>query len=76
VIFALDPGIGFGKSDEHNWTLLARLGELRTWDAPLSGVSRKGFLGRLLGRDVTERMAGSWPWPSTRFAWERQVSRA
>ena len=56
----LDPGIGFGKTDEHNWTLLARLEELRALGRPIClGVSRKGFLGRLLGRDVGERTAGS-----------------
>jgi dihydropteroate synthase len=56
----LDPGIGFGKTAEHNLTLLARLGELRGLGRPvLLGVSRKGFLGRALRRDVGERLAGS-----------------
>lgn len=46
----LDPGIGFGKRDEHNWAILGRLGELVAEGYPvLVGVSRKGFLGRLLG---------------------------
>jgi dihydropteroate synthase len=46
----LDPGIGFGKSVEHNVELLSRLGELVTIGRPvLVGVSRKRFLGRLLG---------------------------
>jgi dihydropteroate synthase len=45
----LDPGIGFGKSYESNYPLLARLEELRTLGQPLlSGVSRKSFLGRTL----------------------------
>ena len=48
----LDPGIGFGKTLEHNLTLLARLGELRSLGVPLLlGVSRKSFLGRLAGRE-------------------------
>jgi len=56
----LDPGIGFGKSHEHNWELLARLEELRELGRPVClGVSRKGFLGRRLGRDAQERLAGS-----------------
>lgn len=47
---ALDPGIGFGKTVQHNLQLLARLGELVTLGRPLLvGVSRKRFLGRLLG---------------------------
>jgi dihydropteroate synthase len=55
----LDPGIGFGKTGEHNWALLARLEEFRALGRPLClGVSRKGFLGRLLGRDVGDRLAG------------------
>ncbi len=56
----LDPGIGFGKTDEHNWSLLARLEEFQGLGRPLClGVSRKGFLGRLLEREMTERMAGA-----------------
>jgi dihydropteroate synthase len=46
----LDPGIGFGKTVEHNVELLARLGELVALGRPLLvGASRKRFLGRLLG---------------------------
>jgi dihydropteroate synthase len=49
----LDPGIGFGKTVEHNLELLRRLDELTTLGRPLVvGVSRKGFLGTLTGRDV------------------------
>jgi dihydropteroate synthase len=56
----IDPGIGFGKTREHNLTLLARLGELRNLGRPLClGVSRKGFLGRLLDRPVEQRLASS-----------------
>jgi dihydropteroate synthase len=57
---ALDPGIGFGKTAEHNLQLLARLGDLRALGRPvLLGVSRKGFMGRLLRRDVGDRLAAS-----------------
>jgi dihydropteroate synthase len=46
----LDPGLGFGKTVEHNLELLARLGELAALGRPiLVGASRKRFLGRLLG---------------------------
>jgi dihydropteroate synthase len=46
----LDPGIGFGKTVEHNVELLARLDELVAIGRPiLVGASRKRFLGRLLG---------------------------
>jgi dihydropteroate synthase len=46
----LDPGIGFGKTVEHNLELLARLDELAALGRPvLIGASRKRFLGRLLG---------------------------
>lgn len=49
---ALDPGIGFGKTVEHNLTLIARLAELATLGRPLVvGVSRKRFVGSLLGID-------------------------
>jgi dihydropteroate synthase len=45
----LDPGIGFGKTIDHNLTLLRRLGELRTLGRPLVvGTSRKSFIGRIL----------------------------
>jgi dihydropteroate synthase len=56
----LDPGIGFGKTVEHNLELLRRLDELVALGRPvLVGVSRKGFLGRLTGRPVDERVAGT-----------------
>jgi dihydropteroate synthase len=45
----LDPGLGFAKRAEHNWTLLARLEELHALELPLLvGASRKRFLGSLL----------------------------
>jgi dihydropteroate synthase len=46
----LDPGIGFGKSVEHNLELIARLDEIRALGRPvLVGASRKRFTGRILG---------------------------
>jgi dihydropteroate synthase len=48
----LDPGIGFGKTGEHNLELLRRLDELAALGRPLVvGTSRKTFLGRLTGRE-------------------------
>jgi dihydropteroate synthase len=56
----LDPGIGFGKTLEHNLELLRRLRELTELGRPLViGTSRKSFLGRITGRDVTERVHGT-----------------
>jgi dihydropteroate synthase len=57
----LDPGIGFGKTIEHNLQLLARLDELVALGRPVViGTSRKGFLGRLGGDlDGTRRLAGT-----------------
>jgi dihydropteroate synthase len=47
----VDPGIGFGKSIEHNLELLRRLGELRSLGCGvLVGTSRKSFIGRVLAR--------------------------
>lgn len=57
---ALDPGIGFGKTVEHNLKLLAGLPKLAACGRPVVvGVSRKKFIGMLTGRDVGERLAGS-----------------
>jgi dihydropteroate synthase len=57
---ALDPGIGFGKTSAHNLELLARLAEFQRLGRPVClGVSRKGFLGKRLGRAVERRLAGS-----------------
>ncbi len=56
---ALDPGIGFGKSLQHNLTLLKELPRLAALGAPLLvGVSRKSFIGRILGRDMHARLHG------------------
>ncbi len=55
----LDPGIGFGKTLEHNLELLRRLDEIVALGFPVViGVSRKSFLGRLTGRSLAaERVA-------------------
>jgi dihydropteroate synthase len=56
----LDPGIGFGKTAEHNMELLRRLGELRELGRPLIvGTSRKSFIGRVDGSDAGERLGGT-----------------
>ncbi len=57
----VDPGIGFGKTLEHNLALLARLAEIVTLGFPVViGTSRKSFLGRLTGReDPHERVAAT-----------------
>jgi dihydropteroate synthase len=56
----LDPGIGFGKTVEHNLELLRRLPELVAIGRPVMiGTSRKSFLGRLTGRSVDQRLAGT-----------------
>jgi dihydropteroate synthase len=56
----LDPGIGFGKTLDHNLALLAGVPAFAALGAPvLVGASRKGMIGALTGREVPERMAGS-----------------
>jgi dihydropteroate synthase len=56
----LDPGFGFGKTLEHNLALLADLPALAAGPYPvLVGMSRKALLGKLLGRPVEQRLAGS-----------------
>jgi dihydropteroate synthase len=57
---AFDVGIGFGKTVEHNLQLLAGLRRFTRLNRPLLvGVSRKSFIGKLLGADVKERLAAS-----------------
>jgi dihydropteroate synthase len=56
----LDPGIGFGKTPEHNWALLRRQAALLALGRPLLlGWSRKSTLGALTGRSVHERLVPS-----------------
>ena len=57
---ALDPGIGFGKTHQHNLTLLAHCQELHALGCPLLvGHSRKGFIGKVLGDKEADRLAGT-----------------
>jgi dihydropteroate synthase len=56
----VDPGIGFGKTVEHNLELIRRLGELRELGRPIVfGSSRKSFIGKLTGAEVDERLGGT-----------------
>jgi dihydropteroate synthase len=56
----IDPGFGFGKTVEHNLTLLRRLPEIVALGYPVMvGLSRKSTIGALTGRDAGERTAGS-----------------
>ena len=56
----LDPGIGFGKTLEHNLELLRRLSELRDLGRPLLvGTSRKSFIGKIDGSEAAERLGGT-----------------
>jgi len=56
----VDPGFGFGKTDTHNAALLAGLPRLAGLGLPvLAGLSRKSLVGRVLGRDMADRLAGS-----------------
>ncbi|MEZ5841890.1 MAG: dihydropteroate synthase [Hyphomicrobiales bacterium] len=56
----LDPGIGFGKTLEQNFEIVARLGELKAVGFPLlMGLSRKSMIGRFLDKPVDERLFGT-----------------
>jgi dihydropteroate synthase len=56
----LDPGIGFGKSVEHNLSLIKNINELRRLDCPVMvGVSRKSMIGKLVGGEVNDRLEGT-----------------
>ncbi|MCD6231622.1 dihydropteroate synthase [Candidatus Aerophobetes bacterium] len=56
----IDPGIGFGKTTEHNLEIIKRIPELKSLDKPiLIGVSRKSFIGNVLGLPPSERLEGS-----------------
>ena len=56
----LDPGFGFGKSVAHNMQLLQGLPQLAAMGLPLVvGLSRKSMIGKLLGRDVEQRLPAS-----------------
>jgi len=56
----VDPGIGFGKTPEHNLTILNRIGELLALGRPvLAGPSRKAFIGKVLDKEVDQRLHGT-----------------
>lgn len=56
----IDPGIGFGKTLQHNLTIIKRLSEFKTLGRPiLLGTSRKSFIGQITGRAVDERLEGT-----------------
>ncbi|HET9780256.1 MAG TPA: dihydropteroate synthase [Candidatus Dormibacteraeota bacterium] len=56
----VDPGIGFGKTADHNWIVMQRLEELKELGHPiLIGTSRKSFIGKLLDLPVTDRLEGT-----------------
>lgn len=56
----LDPGFGFGKTQEHNYRLLRELRALRVGSYPfLVGLSRKSMIGQVTGRAADQRLGGS-----------------
>jgi len=56
----LDPGIGFGKTFQHNMEILKRLNEFRSFGRPvLVGTSRKAFIGKILNANPQERLYGT-----------------
>ena len=56
----LDPGIGFGKTLEHNLALLRGIPAIAALGRPVVvGVSRKGMIGAITGREIEDRLAGS-----------------
>jgi len=59
-LLLVDPGFGFGKTLQHNLALLNRLQTIVALGYPvLVGLSRKSLIGEVLGRDVSQRLAGS-----------------
>jgi dihydropteroate synthase len=56
----VDPGIGFGKTVEHNFTIIRRLSELKSLGQPImAGPSRKSFIGKTLDLPPEERLEGT-----------------
>src|SRR3954467_4989359 len=69
----LDPGIGFGKTLEHNLELLRRLDEIAALGRPVVvGTSRKRLLGKITGREPADRVPGTIA--TNVIAWERGAS--
>ena len=57
---ALDPGIGFGKTAAHNLAILSHLSRYRALGCPLLvGLSRKAFIGQVIGDPAADRTAGT-----------------
>ena len=77
MAIAFDPGIGFGKTLDHNLELLAQLERLRTCDRPIViGVSRKSFLGKLINSaQVSDRLAPAVALTSLLRTWGADVLR-
>ena len=74
---AFDPGIGFGKTLEHNLQLLANVRRFTKLRRPLLlGVSRKSFIGKLLGADLNERLPASLACATLAVADGVQIIRA
>jgi dihydropteroate synthase len=56
----IDPGIGFGKTPEHNLRLIRNMFELKKLDCPVMiGVSRKSIIGKVTGAEINERLSGT-----------------
>lgn len=73
----LDPGIGFGKTPEHNLQLLANLRSFARWGRPLLlGVSRKSFIGKLSGAGPNQRLPASLACATLAVASGVQIIRA
>jgi len=56
----LDPGIGFGKTHQHNHLLLQSIPEMKSWGYPvLIGLSRKSYIGNILNKPAEDRLFGT-----------------
>ena len=74
---ALDIGIGFGKTPAHNLQLLADLRSFTKWERPLLvGVSRKSFIGKLVGGEPIQRLPASLACATLAVAAGAQIIRA
>jgi dihydropteroate synthase len=74
-LICLDPGIGFGKTVEHNFELLRRLDELRTLGRPLLvGISRKSSLGKIMGDPTAKTGSTAASIGAAVLAYERGAS--
>jgi dihydropteroate synthase len=73
----LDPGIGFGKTLEHNLQLLGAVRSFTRFGCPLLlGVSRKSFIGKLLGAEMSARLPGALACACLAVAAGAQIIRA